>query len=156
MFEIQLNPKDFCDWAGLLNLLHDAFAYMDKRIDPPSSLYRLDLVGIESKASQENFLIAKQNDRLAGCAFFKPANNSMYIGKVAVSNQYRQQGLAKQMFMLIKEMAAADKLEYLELETRVELIENHRTFASLGFVKVGESAHPGYDRPTSITMRKKL
>ncbi len=156
MFEFQLNPKDFGDWAGLLNLLHDAFAYMDERIDPPSSLHRLDLAAIESKANQENFLIAKQNNLLVGCAFFKPLDEAIYIGKVAVTSQCRQKGLAKQMFMLIEKMAIADEFEYLELETRVELIENHQTFASLGFVKVGESAHVGYDRPTSITMRKKL
>ena len=156
MFDIQVNPQSFQDWSGLLKLLHDAFAYMDNRIDPPSSLHGLDLHGIESKAKQENFLIARQKDKLAGCAFFKSSNNSMYIGKVAVSNQYRQQGLAKKMFTLIEQKAVAENLEYPELETRVELIENHLTFASLGFVKVGESAHAGYDRPTSITMRKKL
>lgn len=43
---------------------------------------------------------------------------------------------------------------YLELETRIELLENHATFAALGFVRVTESAHPGFSRPTSITMRK--
>ncbi len=44
----------------------------------------------------------------------------------------------------------------LELETRIELTENHDTFAALGFVKTGEHAHDGYDRPTFITMRKRL
>jgi hypothetical protein len=29
-------------------------------------------------------------------------------------------------------------------------------FAALGFQKVPESAHAGYDRPTSITMRKRV
>ena len=44
----------------------------------------------------------------------------------------------------------------LELETRVELTENHRTFESLGFNKVAEHAHEGYDHPTYIRMRKSL
>jgi hypothetical protein len=43
---------------------------------------------------------------------------------------------------------------YLELETRIELLENHKTFAALGFAKVAENAHPGFNRPTSITMRR--
>jgi phosphinothricin acetyltransferase len=42
----------------------------------------------------------------------------------------------------------------LELQTRVELIENHNTFSALGFEKVAETAHPGYSRPTSITMQR--
>lgn len=44
----------------------------------------------------------------------------------------------------------------LELDTRIELTENHATFAALGFVKTGEDAHDGYDRPTFITMQKPL
>ncbi|MFN7434077.1 MAG: N-acetyltransferase, partial [Betaproteobacteria bacterium] len=42
----------------------------------------------------------------------------------------------------------------LELQTRIELTENHATFAALGFAKVAETAHPGYARPTSITLRR--
>jgi len=44
----------------------------------------------------------------------------------------------------------------LELNTRIELVENHRTFAALGFIKVAEHAHPGYRRPTFIAMQKPL
>jgi phosphinothricin acetyltransferase len=44
----------------------------------------------------------------------------------------------------------------LELQTRVELIENHKTFGALGFEKVAETAHPGYSRPTSITMQRSI
>ena len=46
------------------------------------------------------------------------------------------------------------KKRFLELQTRIELTENHATFGALGFKKIAETAHPGYSRPTSITMRK--
>ena len=44
----------------------------------------------------------------------------------------------------------------IELQTRVELTANQRAFRSLGFVETGRTAHPGFDRPTSVTMRKRL
>lgn len=44
----------------------------------------------------------------------------------------------------------------LELETRIELTENHRAFEKMGFHKTGETAHDGYAHPTSITMQKAL
>ena len=44
----------------------------------------------------------------------------------------------------------------LLLETRIELTGNHAAFARMGFEKVGEKAHPGFARPTSITMEKPL
>jgi hypothetical protein len=35
---ITASPVDFTGWQPLVDLLRDAFAYMDDRIDPPSSL----------------------------------------------------------------------------------------------------------------------
>ncbi|TIX14256.1 MAG: GNAT family N-acetyltransferase, partial [Mesorhizobium sp.] len=39
---------------------------------------------------------------------------------------------------------------------RIELDGNHRAFVRLGFDETERTAHEGYDRPTSITMRKVL
>jgi hypothetical protein len=36
------------------------------------------------------------------------------------------------------------------------LTANHGAFARLGFREMARTAHDGYDRPTSITMRKVL
>ncbi|RUY90914.1 GNAT family N-acetyltransferase, partial [Mesorhizobium sp. M7A.F.Ca.CA.003.01.2.1] len=38
----------------------------------------------------------------------------------------------------------------------IELTANHAAFARLGFRETGRTAHDGYARPTSITMRKAL
>lgn len=51
-------------------------------------------------------------------------------------------------------LARRDGNSKLRLETRVELTENHAAFGRMGFVKVSETAHAGFDRPTSITMEK--
>jgi hypothetical protein len=42
----------------------------------------------------------------------------------------------------------------VELQTRIELVENHAIFAALGFVETARTAHKGYDRPTTLTFRK--
>lgn len=44
----------------------------------------------------------------------------------------------------------------LELETRIELVENHSIFAAMGFKKIGETAHDGYQNATSVTMQNRL
>jgi len=43
-----------------------------------------------------------------------------------------------------------------DLQTRVELVENHAAFAAMGFAMTGTTAHKGDDRPTSITMQLDL
>lgn len=57
------------------------------------------------------------------------------------------------MIALAEARARARKLRALELQTRIELVENHHTFAALGFAKVAETCHPGFERTTSMTFR---
>ena len=44
------------DWEGLLALVHRAFAFMEGRIDPPSSLHELDAKALANKAERRNLL----------------------------------------------------------------------------------------------------
>ena len=147
-------PSDFSDWAALLLLLQSAFAYMDGRIDPPSSLHQLGVDELRTKAQQESLIIAKEGNDLVGCAFAEVGNDCVYVGKVAVAAPFRGRGIARQLLAAAESIARRSGLQVVELQTRVELVENHQTFAALGFEKVAETAHPGYTRPTSITMRK--
>ncbi|MEM8813354.1 MAG: GNAT family N-acetyltransferase [Pseudomonadota bacterium] len=88
------------------------------------------------------------------CIFLKEQVDSLYVGKMAVSDAMRGRGCARQLIRLAADRARSKRLPVLELETRIELHENHETFRRLGFVKVGEGAHAGFDRPTYIVMRK--
>lgn len=144
------------DWAHLHDLLHRSFAYMDGRIDPPSSLHRLTVDGLAQKAKDETLILASQDGKVIGCMFCRKEMPWLYVGKVAVEEDLQGQGIGARLFDHAFKMAMRDGFEGLELETRVELIENHRAFGKLGFVKVGEDAHAGYDRPTSIRMRAEL
>ncbi|TIV92899.1 MAG: GNAT family N-acetyltransferase, partial [Mesorhizobium sp.] len=53
-------------------------------------------------------------------------------------------------------LARARGKDAIELQSRIELTANHAAFARLGFRETGRTAHAGYDRSTSITMRKVL
>jgi hypothetical protein len=56
----------------------------------------------------------------------------------------------------VEDLARERGKDAIELQTRIELTTNHAAFARLGFRESGRTAHEGYDRPTSITMRKVL
>lgn len=151
---IVVSPDGFSNWAGLLALLHAAYAYMESRIDPPSSLLRMGVRELEAKAREENLILAVEGERLVGCAFASLRGDCIYVGKLAVDAQLRGLGIARRIMQEVETLARTNARSCVELETRIELIENHATFRALGFVKVGESAHPGFNRTTSITMRK--
>jgi GNAT superfamily N-acetyltransferase len=148
--------QGFADWPSLLALLHRSFAFMEGRIDPPSSLHRLDAAALAAKAGAERCFVAFRGDRLAGCVFCDPRADCLYVGKLAVEPALQGQGIGRTLMARAEAEARALGLPAVELQTRVELVENHRTFERLGFVRTGETAHPGYHRPTSVTMRKVL
>lgn len=140
------------DWPSLLTLIRQAFAFMDGRIDPPSSVHDLTPDGIAEQArTGEVWVIGRP---AVACLFLTPKPKALYLGKLAVAAPHRGQGLARVLVDLAETRARAMHLPVLELQSRVELVENQATFRALGFVEVGRTAHPGYDRPTSITFRR--
>ena len=150
------NPQDI-NWKALHALVVDSFAYMDARIDPPSSIHRMDAQSFQEKASKETLVIVNFEDKTIACMFCKPTKNKwLYVGKVAVVVEMRGKGIARKLIDHAFQMARKNNLHGLELETRIELTENHRTFEKLGFVKAAEYCHDGFDRPTTILMRAAL
>ena len=154
--EVVAKPEGFDDLGGLLALLREAFAYMEGRIDPPSSLHRLDAAGLADKSAAEELILAIRNGELVGCLFAVPRGDLLYLGKVAVKPGLQGQGITRRMMNLAEAGAQSRGLKAFELQTRVELTENHRAFAALGFERVAETSHAGFDRVTSLTYRKAL
>lgn len=151
-----VRAHDWQDWDDLLALIHRAFAFMEGRIDPPSSLHRLDAKALAEKAKTEICFLAHDGYRITGCVFCKPGADHLYVGKLAVDPAHQGKGIGRALMARVEAEARKLGLKALELETRIELVENHETFGAMGFSKTGENAHAGYDRATSITMRKPL
>lgn len=154
MISITVNSSEFRDWQALLDLVQKAYAYMDARIDPPSSMHKLTVSSIEQKAKDENLILAFEENQLVGCAFIKEQADCFYIGKLAVSREQQGKGIGQEIIKSCISFAARQDKPDLELESRVELIENHAFFEMMGFTKAGENAHEGYSRPTSYTFRR--
>lgn len=138
-------------WPPILALLHGAFAFMDGRIDPPSSLHDLTPEALSQQAKVGQIWVIGAP---VACVFLTAKPGVLYVGKLAVAEGQRGQGLARQLIGQAEVQARELGLGALELQTRVELVENQATFRAMGFHEVGRTAHAGYDRPTSITYRR--
>lgn len=130
-------------------LMAEAFAYMDGVVDPPSSIHRLTL---DDLRRADEVWVLGHPVRAAVVLTVRP--EVLYLGKLAVDADHRGMGYARRLVEKAAARARALGLARLELQTRIELIDNHETFRRLGFTKVGETAHPGFTRSTSITMQK--
>lgn len=140
------------DWPAILRLIRAEFAYMTPRIAPPSSVHALTEAAIAAQAaSGEVWVIGAPP---LACVFLTPQPGRLHVGKLAVAEEVRRQGLARRLIALAETRARALGLPALELQSRVELAENHAAFAAMGFAETGRTAHPGFTAPTSITFRK--
>lgn len=138
----------------VLSLIRTSFAYMEGRIDPPSSMLRLTAAGmLRLDETGEVWAIGTPP---AACVVLTPREDALYIGKLAVDPGERRKGLARALIDHAGLRALALGLPALELQTRIELVENHRAFRAMGFVETGRTSHPGYDRPTTLTFRRDL
>jgi GNAT superfamily N-acetyltransferase len=140
--------------ADVLDLIRRAFAEHDGRIDPPSSMHRLTLANLADAADIGELWVF--GIPVCACVILSAREATLNLSKLAVAPDKRGNGLARRLVATAEDRARLMGLTALELQTRIELTENHAAFQALGFGRIGESAHPGYDRPTSITMRKPL
>ncbi len=148
--------SSFNNWQELLTLLHEAFEYQNARINPPSSLHRLDVDSISEKAHEEKLYIAWHKTQLIGCVFIREQQDLMYVGKLAIKPGYQGLGIGKQLMAYAENYAKNCGFSELELQVRIELIENQQTFKRMGFVEIGHTTHVGFLEPTSVTMRKTI
>lgn len=146
----------FQRWDELLALILDSFAYMEGVVDPPASGLALTAAALRAKAQAETGLVALADGRIVGCAFLDLRDDHLYLGKLAVARDQQGRGIGRLLVRHAEGLARAAGKPALQLQTRIELSGNHTAFTRLGFVRTGETAHPGYDRPTSVTMRKTL
>ena len=90
-------------------------------------------------------------------ARFDPPSSTHRLTVEAMAAQTEEGAIfiaeGRRLFEASIEEARARNLPEIELQARVELTENHAAFAAMGFREVGRTAHDGYNRPTSVTMR---
>ena len=149
----RLQPNDQA-LSEVLTLICTSFAFMTGRIDPPSSMHQLTVQDLSDQA-QASWILA-MGDPVEACVVASPLPHALYLGKMVVDAILRGQGVGRLLVAACVEIAREMGHDRLELQVRIELVENQQAFAKMGFVKVSENCHPGYGCVTEITMQKIL
>ncbi|MDT2031488.1 GNAT family N-acetyltransferase [Planktomarina sp.] len=150
----RLEASDTAALAQVLTLIQTSFAYMTGRIDPPSSMHQLTVSKLAQMA-KDSWLLAL-GDPVTACLVAKPLPHALYLGKIAIVSDLRGRGVLRALMGASETLAHSMSLSRLEIQVRIELVENQRIFGKYGFVETARNAHPGYDRATEITMQKVL
>lgn len=153
---IPLQAQEPYDWQAVLELVQRSFAFMEGRIDPPSSMHRLTVKAVAQLAKQGEIWVIEDQGKPVACCFLTPRGDHLYFGKMATDTGYRGQGFCRKLVQVAESRARVLGFDRLVLQVRIELEENQAVFAAMGFETVAKTAHAGYVRPTSVTMEKSL
>jgi ribosomal protein S18 acetylase RimI-like enzyme len=145
------------DQPVLVNLIHMAFAEYRGKLKPESGALRETLESVRSEMlTGSSAIIAERNGMAVGCVMIQEMDGDLYFGRLAVLPQARGLGLARRLIAAVEAEARRRGLPGVRLGVRVALTENQRLFSALGYLETSREAHPGFDYPTSINMRKAL
>ncbi|MDO9639488.1 MAG: GNAT family N-acetyltransferase [Pseudotabrizicola sp.] len=147
-----IRATDPYDWTAILQLIRQEFAFMEGRIDPPSSMLTLTAEAIAVQARTGEVWVTGTPP--VACMILTAKPQALYLGKLAVAEAQQGKGLARALVETAATRARAMGLRVLELQTRIELVENHAAFRAMGFTVAGRSSHPGYDRVTTLTFQR--
>jgi ribosomal protein S18 acetylase RimI-like enzyme len=154
---VVLRPAATADAPALAATVAAAFEQYRGRLKPESGAFRETAKGIRGELRKgAGAIVAERNGAIVGCVMTKVVEGDLYFGRLAVLPSARGLGIARRLIAAVEADARARGLAGVRLGVRVVLTENQKLFGSLGYVETGREAHPGFDHPTSINMRKAL
>ena len=154
---IILRPATLSDAPAIAATIAAAFAQYAGRLVPESGALSETAASIASELSDgSGAIVAERNGSLLGCVMTKREEGDLYFGRLAVLPSARGKNLARRLVEAVEAEARTRGLPGVRLGVRIALPDNQRLFASLGYREISREAHPGFDHPTSINMRKAL
>ncbi|MBS0538851.1 MAG: GNAT family N-acetyltransferase [Proteobacteria bacterium] len=134
-----------------------AFEQYRGKLVPESGAFRETAEGIARElAKGAGAIVAEQDGSVVGCVMTKCEEGDLYFGRLSVLPAARGLGLAGKLIAAVEADARARQLPGVRLGVRIALPANQKLFQSLGYRETSREAHPGFDHPTSINMRKAL
>ena len=90
-----IRAQPWHDWPAIRDLIARAFARMEGRIDPPSSLHRMTPEDFKAEAEAGAAFLAHDGFAITGCVFCKPKGDALYVGKLAVDPDHQGHGIGR-------------------------------------------------------------
>jgi ribosomal protein S18 acetylase RimI-like enzyme len=152
-----LRAATLADASKILATIAAAFEQYRGKLVPPSGAFGETAEAIAAELAKDaGAIVAERNGEMLGCVMTYEVEGDLYFGRLAVVPAARSTGLARRLIDAVEADARRRGLPGVRLGVRVALTDNQRLFHSLGYREISREAHPGFDYPTSINMRKSL
>jgi GNAT superfamily N-acetyltransferase len=139
----------------VLRLTQEAFR--DQReLDPPSGVSRETAVEVRDDLTMDEAALGRLDGTPVACLRMAAAAGHLHVRRLAVLPALQGRGLGREMMAWAEAVARRRGLAAVTVGVRLALTGNRAFYARLGYEELGEHAHPGYDHPTWVEMRKRL
>ena len=154
--DIPLRALGVGDASEAADVIRAAFAAQSRATNPPSSALSETGSSVAAKIQAGGGFGAFAGGALVATALWQVDEDALHIGRVSVLPAWRGRGLSLRLTRACEAAARGRGLMRMTLKVRLELPENERLFERFGFRRRRIEAHPGFDRPTTAAMEKRL
>ena len=145
------------DEAGRLHdLLLRAYREYEGHLDPPSGVHAETVASVRSKMNEGGALVCEEDGVIAGCVFYAPKADYLYVGRLAVVPRYRRRGIGDLLLRAAERRADDLGLPRIRLGVRLALGKLRTYYEARGYVPIAFRSHAGYAETTYIEMEKVL
>ncbi len=140
----------------LRDILMRAFREYEGRLDPPSGVHSETAASLGDKLKAGGALICAVGGSVAGCIFYAPKADYLYVGRLAVLPEYRRHGIGDALLRAAEGRAADFGLSRVRLGVRLALGKLRAYYEARGYSPIALGRHAGYAEPTYVEMEKAL
>lgn len=123
---------------------------------PPSGAGRETVEDVREDLRRQAGALGTIASRPVACMRFTMEPDRISVRRLAVPPELQGRGIGRAMMAWAESEAERRGAHEVTVGVRLALEGNIAFFRRLGYEPAGEGAHPGYDRPTWLTMRKRL
>lgn len=145
--EVHIEPCGVEMAAEIHRLTQEAFEE-HLVLDPPSGAPTENIEGVLADLVAGGGAIAWIGGAAAGCLRYRHEPDHLWVRRVAVSPEFRRQGVARALMLWSHDEGRRRGLPEVRLGVRRGLEANAQLYRELGYRKVREHFHEGYDDPT--------
>jgi predicted N-acetyltransferase YhbS len=144
--------------AAVWRLTVEAYLPERERLHPPSGVFWETVADVQRAMDEGTVYVAQCGAAIVGAVRVQPARDqdALYCGRLAVLPAARRRSIGTALMERVERHAREAGYPAVVLGVRLELPDNLRFYARLGYRIVGEESHPGYTTPTFAWLRKDL
>lgn len=142
------------DAATIVHELTQAAFAGYEALDPPSGASRETAEAVRRDLAAARGALAWLDSRPVGCLRFVVAPDHLHVRRVAVTPELQGRGIGRALMAWAERQASDRGLARVTVGVRLSLPGNLAFYRRLGYEVVAEYSHPGYGRPTWVSMEK--